>query len=106
MAKYTPHAWLVLKFNLPSYSKPLYKVFATWSGGYLDSDSWRLNSRVIKVVEDGDYYLFYGYSGSVYRCHKKDYGVRGTGAFTLKSIEDKYNPEVMPETTDWLGLEF
>lgn len=105
MSKYEPHAWMVLKFNLPSYDKPLYKVFATWSGGYLDGDEWRLNSSITRVVEEGDYFLFYGYSGSVYKCHKKDYGVRGYGAAVLNKLEGAKGAIVLPETTDWLSLD-
>jgi hypothetical protein len=65
----TPDKWVILKI----YDN--YKVYGTWAGGYLGNDRWRLNSGITKVEQDDDFYYFYGYSGSIYRCHKKSYGV-------------------------------
>ena len=42
----TPDKWLVLKIG------DLYKVYGTWYGGYLGSDSWKINSGIVKVEED------------------------------------------------------
>lgn len=64
-----PDQWSIIKID------DIYKVFGSWSGGYLDGDSWRLNSGIDRIEEDGDYWLFYGYSGSCYRCHKRTYGI-------------------------------
>jgi hypothetical protein len=73
----TPDRWLIIDCE----GNGLYKVFATWHGGYLDGDSWRLNSGIDGDVEvDGDYLLFKGYSGSVYKCHKDSYGTTAYGA--------------------------
>lgn len=44
-----------------------FKVFGSNSGGYLDGDSWRLNSGVVSVQKDENYYYFRGYSGSCYK---------------------------------------
>ena len=64
-----------------------YFVFGSWSGGYLDGDSWRRNSGITKVETDGDDYLFYGYSGSVYRCSKHSEGrISGYNAGVLNRI--------------------
>jgi hypothetical protein len=71
--EYTPDQWQIIKIN---GTHPHYRIFGSWSGGYLDGDSWRLNSGIQSIEEDGDYYLFHGFSGSTYRCHKKTYGVR------------------------------
>jgi len=65
-----PDQWCIIKIF-----DNIYKVFGSWSGGYLDGDSWRINSGIDRIEEDGDYWLFYGYSGSCYRCHKKSYGI-------------------------------
>lgn len=65
--------WLILKITNPDNSI-LFKVFASWSGGYLDGDSWRINSGISEVKEDKDFYYFYGYSGSCYECPKNKYG--------------------------------
>lgn len=69
---YTPDKWIILKIK--GETETLYKVLAGWSGSYLEGQSWKINSGITKVSEDGDYYLFEGYSGSVYKCHKKGYG--------------------------------
>jgi hypothetical protein len=77
--EYKPDRWVVIKIT--TEKDVLYKVFATWLSGYLDGDNWRMNSGITKVEEDGDYWLFYGTSDSIYRCHKDGIGTSGyTGA--------------------------
>ena len=66
---HSPDKWVVLKI-----SEDLYKVFATWYGGYISSDVWRMNSGIVSVEDDEDFYYFKGYSNSVYKCHKNSYG--------------------------------
>ena len=68
----TPNKWVILE--LPDNTK---RVFASWTGGYLDSDSWRLNSGITKFTEDDEYYYFHGHSGSCYKCDKELYGIAG-----------------------------
>ena len=51
---YTPDNWVVLKLKPGKGAHPIYKVLAGWSGGYLDGDSWRMNSGISKVTENGD----------------------------------------------------
>lgn len=72
MRTYRPDRWVVVKIDLEK--EPLYKVFGSWSGGYLYGDSWRLNSGVERISEKEDSILFHGYTGSVYECHKDSYG--------------------------------
>jgi hypothetical protein len=72
MSEYKPDRWVVLK--LKSKNEHIYKVMGGWYGGYLGSDSWRINSGITKVELDGDDYVFYGYSGSTYVCNKNSYG--------------------------------
>lgn len=82
----TPDKWVILK--MPNGTG--YKVFATWAGGYLDGDRWKLNSGIKSVESEGDYYLFEGFSGSWYKCHKKGYGIMTSyGQGVLNSIIDK-----------------
>ena len=69
----TPDKWIILKIN--NNGEIYYKVFATWVGGYLGNDSWRINSGIAEVSQDKDYYYFTGFSGSVYQCYKKAYGI-------------------------------
>ena len=76
MNEYFPDRWMLVKI---SGTDPHYRVFGSWSGGYLDGDSWRLNSGVVKCVESETYpdrYEFIGHSGSKYICHKETYGIK------------------------------
>jgi len=70
MTEYAPDSWVVIKIKQEDDSVE-YKILGGWSGGYLDGDSWRMNSGIEKMDYDGRYYHFTGYSGSVYVCHKQ-----------------------------------
>lgn len=85
--EYTPDNWIILKFNTEAHGV-FYKVLAGWSGGYLDGNSWKLNSGITKIELENDYYLIYGYSGSVYKCHKQSELVRMNTAGILKQLID------------------
>lgn len=97
---YNPDKWSIIKVK--TESETFYKVFATWSGGYLDGDSWRMNSGIEEVTKDGEYYEFAGASGSVYRCHEEMYGTNMYGAGVMKSMLDKY-PDMLEviQEDDW-----
>ncbi len=75
---------------------------------YLSGDSWRINSGVTEVKDAGDYYEFYGESGSLYRCHKETYGLRMSTAGVYKDLclQQEFNGQIilMPEDTDWSKL--
>jgi len=64
-----PHRWVVIQIK-----SNLYKVFGTWYGGYLSDDRWRMNSGIVSIEEDDNFYYFKGYSNSIYKCNKKSYG--------------------------------
>jgi len=68
---HNPDKWVIIRLKS---EKTLYKILAGWSGGYLDSDNWRMSSGLESIEEDGDYYLMHNYSGSTYKCHKKSEG--------------------------------
>ena len=108
MTEYTPDNWVVLKIKEGKGAFPFYKVLAGWSGGYLGNDSWRINSGVTQVKEEGDYYEFYGESGSLYRCHKEGYGLRMNNASIYNKLkkEEQFGGQIqmMPEDTDWSKL--
>lgn len=77
-----PDKWILIEFN------GTYKVLGGWSGGYLDGDSWRLSSGLVKIEDDPDssaYFLMHNVSGSIYKCHKNSEGVNIGSA----SIADK-----------------
>ena len=125
MSTYTPNEWVVIKvrdFDDNLNDKFIYRVFGGWWGGYLGSDTWRLNSGILKA-EKVDYYDarhpdaviidFHGYSGSIYRVNKIAYGLGGFRADTLNSFVKKMNEKngegtavIMPEDTDWLNLNY
>lgn len=109
MSDYQPDRWLVVKIITPE--QQLYKVFATWSGGYTGSDSWQMNSGITRATLVDDLWEFEGYSGSVYSCHKDAYGTNGYGGNVLQGFIDKMpaqgaTMEVMPESTDWATVAY
>jgi hypothetical protein len=109
MSDYQPDRWLVVKIVTPK--EQLYKVFATWSGGYGGSDSWQMNSGITRATMVGDSWEFEGYSGSVYSCHKDAYGTNGYGGNVLQGFIDKMptqraTMEIMPESTDWATVAY
>lgn len=73
---YTPERWMIVKIEHPK--ETVYKVLAGWRGGYLEGDSWRMNSGITKVEDDGEHYIFHGHSGSQYICHKECEGYTNT----------------------------
>lgn len=68
---YTPDGWTFLKIQVEGCD-PRIKVFGSWSGGYLNGDSWRVNSGCTKIEEDENEYIVYGYSGSQYILSKQN----------------------------------
>lgn len=84
-----PDKWLVVRCK--DDQGTFYKVFASWSGGYLTSDEWRLNSGITRIEQDGRYIIFYGISGSAYRCHYDMQGIAGaSNHYVFKSLLDKF----------------
>ena len=109
MSDYTPDRWLVLCIH--TTKEILYRVFATWQGGYGGSDSWKLNSGIVRAALVQDRWEFDGSSGSVYRCHQDSYGTSGYGGSVLGNMisqaqEQGIQVEVMDGDTDWAQLEY
>jgi hypothetical protein len=100
---YTPDKWVLLKMTFEK--QVCYKILAGWNGGYLDGDSWKLNSGCKLVTKDGDYYKFIGYSGSIYKCHKDMYSLTTLTASILTQLMEKYPKaiEVVPDNTDFMA---
>ena len=105
MSNYTPDNWVVIKMD---GDEPHYRVLAGWSGGYLDGNSWKVNSGIVRVEIDGDYYRFYGLSGSCYSCHKESYCIRMNNAHIWTRLQTIHGDkvEMMPETTDWSNMDW
>jgi len=110
----TPDKWVVLELNnggyLSSKPEPLYKIFGSWAGGYLKESSWKMNSGIVSVEEDDEYYYFIGYSGSCYKCHKKCYGVMTSysqgilGNLIDKASEINSSISVLLDDTNFMEL--
>jgi hypothetical protein len=109
MSEYTPDRWVIIKITTPK--ETLYKVFASWSGGYTGSDSWKMNSGITHATLVDTHWEFAGYSGSVYSCHKESYGTNGYGSSVLQRFIDSAPDqgariEIMPESTDWAVIPY
>jgi hypothetical protein len=109
MSDYTPDKWLMVKLTNKD-NESHYRIFACWYGGYLGSDSWKLNSGVTKITEDERSYYFEGSSGSVYECNKSWYGISGYGAGVLANLmeksKDTVSIEILSEETSYMELQY
>ncbi len=106
---YIPDKWVILKIT--GLGQVIYKVFGGWVEEYTTSPSWKLNSGIVNVTMDGDYFMFEGDSGSIYRCHKNQYGQTSYMIDVFKSFErlvenNHYNMtiDVMKEDVDFIKL--
>lgn len=88
--KYTPDRWVILAVD--AAGKTTNKVFAGWHGGYLEGDSWKLNSGNVDEREFPDRWEFRGASGSVYVCFKSSYGMNSYMCQVLSQWEEKLKP--------------
>jgi hypothetical protein len=105
MSVNTPHNWVVIKIT---GEDPHYRVLGGWSGGYLDGDSWRLNSGIVKVVESPEHYEFYGSSGSVYKCRKTGNRVGMNIASVIQNLKRAHGDKisVLEEDTDYTNIDW
>jgi hypothetical protein len=88
MNNYFPDNWVVIKLK---GDDPHYRVLAGWSGGYTTGDSWRMNSGITRHEFDGDYWYFYGSSGSFYKCYVDSYGLRMNNAYIWEQLQEKHD---------------
>lgn len=109
MSDYTPDRWMIMRIHTPT--EILYKVFATWSGGYGGGDSWKLNSGITRATFADPYWEFDGSSGSVYRCHTGGYGTNGYGQVVLNNLLSQAQAQdiqidVLDRETAWGDLQY
>lgn len=103
---YEPDGFVILKIEEED-GNTHYRVFGSWGGGYLDGDSWRLNSGIESIARIGEgYYTFLGGSGSLYKCHKDSYGrLTGYNAGVIGSLLDSTKSQNLPvsilEEDEW-----
>tara|TARA_R110000796_G_scaffold22986_8_gene66150 strand:+ start:1451 stop:1738 length:288 start_codon:yes stop_codon:yes gene_type:complete len=88
--------------------EPHYRLLVGSSGGYLDGDSWRVNSGITEVNETDNYYYFKGSSGSEYRCSKESYTLRMNNAHIWERLQTLHGDkvEMIPEDTDWMNMDW
>jgi hypothetical protein len=111
--KETPHGWVIVKISDLNVDEnpPIYKVFASWRGGYLDGDAWRMNSGIKSVEETDTHFIFHGYSGSEYHCDKRYYGhSTGYAGMVLHGMVERaskhgYLMEELPHDYDFKTIE-
>lgn len=109
MTNYAPDKWVVIKIT--HAEGIVYKVFASWYGGYTGADSWKLNSGITGVKYENDFYVFAGSSGSTYTCHKERYGTSLYGHGVLSGMIEStlgsgVTIEILDSTTEFLELTY
>jgi len=110
MSEYIPDRWCVIR--IPGPKQTVYKVFASWSGSYTGSDSWKLNSGITQAVLVDGAWEFEGTSGSVYRCRPNSYGANAYGRAVLDDLITRTHEgtgidiDILDEHTNWASLDY
>ena len=107
MSHYKPDNWVIL--HIKSDDAEIYKVLAGWSGGYLDGDSWKLNSGIVGIYDNtvDNCFDVVGHSGSVYHLHKEACRVSMATSGVLDAFMNRDDLEVnIIPFEDIEGLEF
>ncbi len=91
MDTYIPDNWVIVRVK---GDKAHYRVLAGWSGGYLSGNSWRINSGIVRHEREGDYYYFYGESGSCYKCYIHSQMLRMNVSGAWETIKGYYLDQV------------
>jgi hypothetical protein len=68
-----------------------------------------MNSGIVSVTEDDDFYFFTGSSGSVYNCNKQSQGISGYGSgvlndFIKHAVDQGTVIEILPEDVNLMEL--
>jgi hypothetical protein len=109
MSTYYPDLWVIIKLSGKGIDGTLYKVFGCWYGGYMGSDSWKVNSGITKVSQSEKEYTFSGVSGSKYVCTKGSYGTSGYGGGVLNGMIEASKGigvtiEILPKDYDFESI--
>ncbi len=93
MSEYRPDKWVIIEI-LNGGDEPLYKVWGSWYGGYVGSDSWRASSGVTKfdAPDEEGWRQIHNFSGSIYHCHVEGYGISSYAHSVLSGMIAK-SPE-------------
>lgn len=88
MNEYQPDCWVVVR--MINGEDTIDKVLASFYGGYLSGDSWKLSSGITSTEEFDDRYEFMNYSGSKYICYKSLEKMSGIAAGVYANWEKQY----------------
>jgi len=102
--KYLPNCWVVLKTPEVSLDQH-YRVLGGFSGSYIQSTVWRVNSGITGVTLIGNHYHFKGHTGSEYVCNVCNYGPKAAIIPTLKSMKS-LGWLLMDSRTDWINMDW
>ena len=112
MSRYNPDYWQVVKLT-NSEGESHFRVFATWVGGYVNGDSWKLNSGITKCEREGKFLNFHGSSGSIYSVPDSDHCYRNSGYtggvlhnLIEKSKANGVTVELMPYSMNWVEMNY
>jgi len=100
MNEHKPDRWVLLKITKEGESEPIYKIFGTWFGSYLQGDSWRANSGIAEVIKANGGYCIIGPSGSSYRCLKGNYGTSGYTGSVIRDWEEQNTVKITIEVLE------
>ena len=68
-----------------------------------------MNSGITRAEKEGDYFLFYGSSGSCYKCHKNSYMLRSNNAHTWWALKEQLGDKVQlmeDDGYDWTQVDW
>lgn len=83
---YRPDKWVVIEIKTKESTHQ--RVFAGWFGGFGYGASWKMNSGIVSVKDDGSAYIFTGESGSEYHCPKELYGMTSYMQYVLYNYRE------------------
>lgn len=96
---YNPTSWVVLKIK--DHDTYYLKVLGEFEDGH-----WRINSGITDVKSVGDYFEFWAFSTSCYKCHKDDYGLKNISSDIYEKLKKQLgrNVELLPKDTNWMNI--
>lgn len=97
MSQYTPDVWVIVELSgnkVQERDGRYHRILAGWYGGYLGSDSWKMNSGITRIIDKGNYYEIHGHSGSIYNCGKEIERFSGYTQSIYQSFTEQNSDEI------------
>lgn len=102
MSTYRPDSWKLVKLVSPEHGT-IYKVLASWYGGFAGSDHWKLSSGIEGVSVEDKIITLPQSSGSVYELHENNEHISSligsVYASFVKDLEDAGGPYTIEMVT-------